>query len=343
MSITQLVVPVANATVTNPYAQPVVAGQDVGTAVTTQAQLSNTTAQLQRGINDSIESVALTSQITDASGNPTEQVVKALYVDGTIPAVGYCYVYNGVGPMSTELLSQTANIIYGYVNTNGTVVEGFKPAGSTIYIIDAPESEVSISVAVFLDAGYTLSAVQSGVQYAIQQFFAQLDLSQSLSLQLLGNTITAVPGVANVQITSLQNDLPAVPYVTPPSIPILTAVSPETSTDLAAGTYYAETTFTNPWGETTGSTETSITITEGQAIQVSSITLPVGATGVNYYLSTSPGSTSVAFDVSGTGEQVTLTALPAVTTQTPPISNTAQIQGNAYVLSGTPVVTQAAS
>ncbi|MCL6442474.1 MAG: baseplate J/gp47 family protein [Alicyclobacillus sp.] len=342
-SITQLVVPVPGITVTNPSSQPIVPGQDAGTAVQVQAQLSNKTAKLQRGVPKSIEAAAVESQITDASGNPVEQVVKAMYIDATTAGEGYCYVFNGIGPMSQDLLTQTQNIVNGYIDTNGNEVEGYKPAGGFVYVTDAPQTSVTVSVAVILAYGYTLDAVQTGVQDAIQQFFDELDLGEALSLQLLGNAITAVPGVKDVNILSPATSLPAIPYVANPTTgPTLTAVTVTPSTNLAAGTYTVGYTFTNPWGETELSPTATVTIAAGQAIQVSPLTLPVGATGANYYLS-SAGGTSVTFDISGPGGQINLTVEPSADAASPPSSNTAQIQGNAYVLSGTPNIQEAAS
>ena len=348
-SITQLVVPIPGVTVTNTSSQPVVQGQDAGTTVQFQAQVANASNKLQRGIPTSLEAAAITAQITDASGNPTEIVVKAREVDGLTPGTLYLYAYNGVGAMSDALITQVEQIESGYVDTDGTIVEGYKPAGAQLTVSDAPQTPVTVSVSVTPAYGYTLAAVQTGVIYAIQQFFAQLDLggsaldttAGSVSLQQLGNAITAVPGVGDVSITSPSANLPAIPYVAvPTSAPTLTATTVTPSTSLAAGTYDVAYTWTNPWGETTASTSGTVTITAGQAIEVAALTLPVGATGVNYYLSAT-GGTSVTFDIAGTGAQINLTAEPSSGAASPPASNTAQIMGNAYFLSGTPTVTQA--
>ncbi len=347
-SITQLVVPVSGVTVTNASSQPVVRGQDAGTTVQLQAQLSNASNKLQRGTGTSMEAAAITAQITDASGNPTEIVAKSREVDGVTPGTVYLYVYNGVGAMSQPLITQVEQIETGYVDTDGTIVEGYKPAGAQLTVSDAPQTPVTVSVAVTPAYGYTLPAVQTGVIYAIQQFFAQLDLggsaldttAGSVSLQQLGNAITAVPGVGDVSITSPSANLPAIPYVTvPTSAPTLTAATVTPSTSLAAGSYDVAYTWTNPWGETTASTSGTVTITAGQAIEVAALSLPVGATGVNYYLS-AEGGTSVTFDIAGTGAQINLTAEPSSGAASPPASNTAKIMGNAYYLNGTPTVTQ---
>lgn len=121
-------------------------------------------------------------------------------------------------------------------------------------------------------------------------------------------------------------------YVTPPSVaPVLTAETPSSATALAAGTYTVGYTWTTADGGTPLSPTASVTLTAGQAIQVSALTLPnVGqtppspnATGIHYYLSEAAGSTTLLYVASGTGASVTLTALPASGAQAPPTVNTA--------------------
>jgi hypothetical protein len=338
--ITQFVSPIANATVTNPSAQPIVAGQDAGTSVQLQAQIANAISELQAGIDESIESTALKASVADSSGNPVEVVAKAKFYNALTPAEGYCYVDNGVSTASTTLLSNTLDLIDGYIDTNGNVIEGVSPAGSIIYVVDAPQTSVTVSVAVLPAYGYTLSAIQTGVQYAIQQFFAQLDLASTVSLQQLAYAILAVPGVSDTQIISPTTPLPAIPYVTAPTAaPALTAITG--TTNFTAATYTVGYTFTNPWGETTVSSTATVALTAGQAIQVGGITLPTGATGINYYVSDG-GGTAIYLDGSSAGAQTTISALPTSAT-VPPTANTAMINGNAYVLSSTPTVSLATS
>ena len=331
-TITQLVNPVPNASVTNLSAQPIVAGQDAGTSVQLQAQIANAISELQAGIDESIESTAIKASVTDSSGNPIEVVAKAKFYNAPVLATGYCYIYNGVGTASSTLLTNTQELIDGYVDTNGNVIEGVTPAGGAIYVTDAPQTPVSVSVAVLPAYGYTLTAIQTGVQYAIQQFFTQ---ASTVSLQQLAYAILAVSGVADVQISLPSNNLPAIPLVVAPvAAPTLTAVAG--TTNFTAATYTVGYTLTNPWGETTVSPTATVALTAGQAIQVGAITLNVGATGVNYYVSDA-GGTAIYLDGSSTGVQTTISALPTSTT-VPPLTNTASVNGNVYVLDGTPTV-----
>ncbi len=338
-TITQFVTPIPGLTVTNPSAQAITPGADAETETETQARLSNVIASLHRGDSKAIEVGMLTANIQDSAGNITEQVTKALAKTlSSGEAVGYGY--NGVGAMSSTLLTQLQDVINGYTDSSGVVHPGYKAAGVICTAYDAIQNTVNVSVQVLPQPGQTLSGITSQVQSAIETFFAQLDIGQGLSLSNLILAIRQVPGVADVEITSPSASLVSSPYVAnPTAAPTLTAVSGSTS--LAAGTYDVSYTYTNIWGATEASPSASVTLTAGEAIQVSAITLPLGAAGVNYYLSESAGSSTVLFDASGSGAQTNLTALPAAGAAAPPAANTAQIAGNLYVV-GTISVTQMA-
>jgi len=110
--------------------------------------------------------------------------------------------------------------------------------------------------------------------------------------------------------------------VSPPSAaPTLTAVTPSSATGLAAGTYYVAYTWTNAYGQTTASPTASVAIAAGQAVQVSALSLPPGVTGVDYYMSTAAGSTTLGYVASGNGTAINLTTYGNTTA--PPSNNSA--------------------
>jgi hypothetical protein len=344
-SITQLVVPVSGITVTNASAQPVIQGRDAQTQSELQAELSQTINQLHRGDYLAVEAGALTSQLVDASGKPTEQVVNAVEVD-FVPTTawqvnGFVYVYNGVGAMSSELLQQTQNIVNGYTDTNGVKHTGYKAAGVILQVVDAPQSVVDLSLAVLPKYGYSLATVQTNVQDAVNRYFASLDIGQAFSLTQLAYAVLTAPGVADVQITEPTNSLPATPYVAnPATAPTLSAVSG--STALASGTYTVAYAYNNPYGQTLATASSAVTISSGEAIGVASVPLETGATGVEYYLSVSAGSTTLGYVATSSGQAFSITGLPSAGAASPPTENTAQIPGNVYVL-GSLSITEATS
>jgi len=343
-TITQLVNPIAGISVTNPSAQAIVPGTDAETQTQTQARAANQRATWHRGDAAAIEAGVLTdAYLTDSNGNITEQVNKVKAVDYS-PGQVYVYAVNATNGLSSNMVSFIGQILTGYVDSSGVKHIGYKAAGIIPTVLQAVLNPLIVSVSVLPASNTTFSSLQPQVVTAINNYFASLDIEQGFSFATFVNAIMAVAGVADVVVSSPAASLPGVPYVTAPSAaPTLTAVTPTSSTNLAAGTYYVQYTFINAWGETTASPQGSVTLTAGQEIQVSAITLPVGATGVNYYLSTAAGSTTTALAANGNGGQIDLTTLPASGAANPPSSNTALIHGNLYTVSGNPTVNQMVS
>jgi hypothetical protein len=117
------------------------------------------------------------------------------------------------------------------------------------------------------------------------------------------------------QVVTLDNDQPpyilslkkpvttntSSPVIAPPSAAPTVSASSSTSSNFAAGTYKVAYSFTNNSGETVISSLATIVITAGQSIVVSPITLTTNATGVNYYVSLTPGSSVVYLSQSNSG------------------------------------------
>lgn len=328
-TITQLVSPIQYVTVTNPSGEPVTPGREAETLQQYQATVANTLNKLHRGDTLAVEYGALQATVLDTTGNVIEQVVKALALDYT-PGQFYCYIYNGQGAASSALIQQVQNLLTGYIDQNGIFHDGYKAAGVLANVATANTQAVNVTVSVLPAIGYAFSAIQSPVSNAIAEYFTQLDINEELSLSQLIYVILAVPGVADVEITAPTASLPGVPDIVPPSTaPALSAVTPSSATTFPAGTYTVGYTFTNPWGETPISPTATVTLTAGQAISVGAITLPFGATGVNYYVSQA-GGTTLYLDGNSLGSATTITTPPSTNNPSPPSTNTAAIQGNLY-------------
>jgi hypothetical protein len=340
-TITALVNPVSGISVTNQSSQAIVAGANAETETQTQARLANTVNSIHRGDAQAIEVGLLNpsnTALTDSSGNITEEITKALALDFSA-GNAYIYIYDGTtASASSALISLAQKVVNGYTDVNGVVHIGYKSAGVIATVYAAILNPVNVSVAVLPSSGYTLSMVTSAVTSAINSFFSALDINDGVSLTLLLSAIVKVPGVSDAQLSTPTTALTGTPnIVDPTAAPTLTAESGSTS--LAAGTYYVSYAYVGQWGTTAASPTQNVTITAGQSIQVSALTLPTGATSIYYYLSQAAGSTTVLYDAQGTGSVITLTALPASGAAAAPTANTAVINGNLYT-AGTITVTQ---
>ena len=77
------------------------------------------------------------------------------------------------------------------------------------------------------------------------------------------------------------------PISGPPAAPTLSSVA---GGSLAATTYYVVVTYTNSFGQTLQSTESSLAVASGNLLSVASPTASAGATGYNVFVSTSSGA-----------------------------------------------------
>lgn len=341
-SITVMVTPISGLSVTNPFATAIIAGANVETQTQTQARAANQQATIHRGDDEAIEAGVLKyAFLTDSSGNLIEQVVKCVAVD-YVPGESYIYAVNGLNGLSSDMSAFILQILYGYTDSSGAVHTGFKAGGVIPSVFQAVLNSQVVSVQVLPLSNTTLLTITPQVQTAISAYFTALDIEQKFSFSDLINAIKAVAGVDDVVVISPAASLPGVPYIVNPSVaPVCSPVSG--STVLAEGTYKVAYSWVNAWGQTLVSSSASVSITAGEQIQVGALNLPVGATGVNYYLSVAAGSSTLGYDSQGSGALVDLTALPATGAASVPGSNTAQVHGNLYVVNGTPAVSALAS
>lgn len=199
-----------------------------------------TLLQYATGINYYLSQVAGSSVLLyDANGTGAQMELSALPLSGAasppslngayVPQGGYATVwgYNGVGPMSSTLLSQTQQIINGYVDAQGIAHTGYKAAGVYAPFNDATEVALTLAISVLPAPGYTLGMITGAVTIAVQGVFAQLDIGLPLYLASILYAVRQVPGVANAVITSPAADQAAVNGViyTMPSDPTYAALS----------------------------------------------------------------------------------------------------------------------
>jgi len=211
-------------------------------------------------------------------------------------------------------------------------------------VADAPELVQAVSATLTLTAGYLWAAVQSAATLAIQQWIAALDLGSPWINSSLLQALLAVPGVADAVLTTPSGNLgPPILAPNPIQAPTLTATSPTTATSLAAGTYTVAYAYQTPGGITLPSPTATVTLTAGQAISVACGALPGATSPTNtltvVYLSEAAGSTTILTAATSATTTVTLTALPASGAAAPAATNTAALQGWAW-LPGTLTLTQ---
>ncbi len=157
----------------------------------------------------------------------------------------------------------------------------------------------------YIDAG--------GDQLVVNSDFSQVHSTATLFLDSLTTS--------NAWTTQSGSFTFAATVAAPTVAPSLTATG--SGTGLAAGTYTVGYTYTNAYGQTTLSPTATVTITAGQEVQVAAIALPDGVTGIDYYMSTAAGGTTLGYCTASNGAVTNLTAVGDATA--PPTTNTATL------------------
>jgi hypothetical protein len=298
---------------------PLINGFDAETEPARQVRFNAFIAALPRGTPAAIEYGLKTTQLMDALGNVTEKVVSAVVVepyeqDNTQPpALIQCYIHNGVGNTSSALITQATTVVYGYTDSNGNKVPGWKAAGVHVDVYASTEIPLNIGGAITAAPGYAVSDLDTAANAAAAAYIIGIPGGQPFEVAALYSAITQIAGVANF--------VPA--DVTPPVDPVLSSI---VDGSLAATTYYVQTTYLTPAGETLPSAVSSLAVAAGSVLTVASPPVLAGVTGWNVYVGTSPTALELQNNaLLGIGTNYTEPVSGLVTGAAPPIVSTARL------------------
>ena len=168
-------------------------------------------AALSRATEGAIVYGAKTAQLTDANGVVTERVTQAKEVDPTAAPWGAvaCFVYNGTGATSSQLVARAQEIIDGYEASDGTLVDGYKAAGVVCTVVAVTEVSVNVTVALTLFPGYDATTVQGHVEGVIGAYLGSLGIGETFVFHELVERVMGVAGVRNVAFTTPTGDIEA--------------------------------------------------------------------------------------------------------------------------------------
>lgn len=239
---------------------------------------------LNRGTVAALEYGLKTSTLTDASGNITERVVTSaivepwLDIDSSQPiAWVQCYIHNGVGATSSALVNRARDVIYGYYDTFGNAVPGWKAAGVKVDVYAAAEILLNVSGTLTAKPGYDASTLKAAAVSAIVAYIIGLPIGSPFQVAVMIDLIMNIEGVANF--------VPA--DVAPPAAPV---TGTEAGGALAATTYYVVLTHVTTAGETLASAETVQAVGINELLTVASPASNIEATGWNVYVGTVSGT-----------------------------------------------------
>lgn len=180
-------------------------GAEIETEDARRVRFTQYISSLTRGIDAAIEYGARSAYLADITGAITEQVTAALVVgppsDGAAGAFT-CYIYNGSGGASSDLVAKTQQIIDGYTDPSGNKISGFKAAGIVATITAATTSALNVTASVVAAAGADKTAIQTQVEAAISSYIQSLGLGQEYIHNELIERVMAIPGVVDVTFTT---------------------------------------------------------------------------------------------------------------------------------------------
>lgn len=158
---------------------------------------------LAQGTDAAIEYRAKTAKLVDGDGNITEQVTQAKVVDAPALTAGFsdCFVFNGVGATSNDLVTETQKIVDGYVDASGKRVPGPKAAGTVCTVRKATEKTQAVTAVLSLLPGFDSAAVIAIAEAAIDAYLSGLKIGEGVVRHELVGRIMAVAGVYDVALS----------------------------------------------------------------------------------------------------------------------------------------------
>lgn len=193
-------------------------GADIETEEARRTRFQDYITTITRGIAGAVTAGAKTATLKDANGNITERVTTAgvtePYLTNALADPGhiYCYIYNGTGGTSNDLIAQAQKVIDGYIDNNGTYMPGYKAAGVICTVYAAVEDVTAVTVTITAATSLTTTEktqLQADAVTAINNHIAGLGMGQGLLRSKIIDILMSKTGVYNVGVTVPALDVPA--------------------------------------------------------------------------------------------------------------------------------------
>ena len=203
---------IATVTVTNQ--QPFDTGREIETEDDRKIRFADYIKSISRGPKGSVEYGARTTVDTDANGDIIEYVryskVVEPYLTDTDQPLGYinCYIYNGVGSTTANLVTNAQNNIDGYVDS-GEYIFGWKGAGIVCAVSAVVEQAVAVTGVVTPEDGFSVSDLTPLVENAIKLYIQKIQIGESCFVAEIYKKAMSIDGVKNFVPSVPAADVPA--------------------------------------------------------------------------------------------------------------------------------------
>lgn len=194
------------------------------------------------------------------------------------------------------------------------------PATATV-VIDTPVDGDPYEI--ILD-GYAVNFIAGAddtpetiAAFLVGSFQAHPGLRRKFSFSYTTDTITITGLFGSLTLNAPLEQVHAAPLADPVAAPVLAS----SAGSLAAGAYRVAYTYVNAHGQTLLSPFKSITLAADKKIDVSSVSLPAGATSIRWYTSNEAGSQRLRYHSENNGSAFSINSLPLLTAPLPPDLN----------------------
>lgn len=181
-------------------------GLDAETEDQRKLRFASYIAALSRGTNTALSYGLGTVVLYDGDGNETERVTYSRVVEPWLTdsdqPVGLvnCYIHNGSGSTSIDLVSRAAEVLYGYYDENGVAVPGWKAAGVNVQVYAATEHPLTVRGEITAAQGYVLADLITTANTALTEYLNALGIGASAILAEMVSIVMSIEGVYNFVI-----------------------------------------------------------------------------------------------------------------------------------------------
>lgn len=198
---------------------PFVNGRDAEQEDERKLRFNAFIASLNRGTVAALTYGMKTATVTDSAGNVIERVVGSAvvepWIDDALEPISLvkCYIHNGVGSTSSALVLRAREVIYGYYDTNGVAVPGWKAAGVKVDVFAATEQAINVTGVVTTLDGYDSGVILDAVEQIIYTYLIGLDIGVPAIKAEIIALVMEIDGVYNFVASALADEVSALANV----------------------------------------------------------------------------------------------------------------------------------
>lgn len=173
--------------------EPIIGGRDAEPEVERQRRFAAFIRSISRGTVESVLYGVRSAVVTDAAGRAIDYVSRVAYTE--VPGYMAVYIHGGAGAASDALVARAQAIVDGWVEEDGTIVPGYRPAGVVAEVRKMTVRPLDVSLVVDLASGVTLASLEGRIRTAVASVIAAVPSGGLLLLPALSEAVLRLPGV----------------------------------------------------------------------------------------------------------------------------------------------------